>query len=362
MKQVSKVLIRTLVKEFYKENAGFLLVVLGLGFGFLKTPQHIDIASALAFQPIYYLVPLVLWILYTLKTLSFCKTAKRLPSNWFLTELNTLKSTQRKPLIIYLQILLLAPTLGYSAFLTYMALELGQWESALAVIIGNGMILLVSAHFLHQTLTKPIDVSVSARLSNWANWLPRGYSMLFIHHLFQRQGLSLIFTKLFSIGVIIGATLIFQVESTDLRYLALGVLLSSGINASFTFKHTIFERQYLKIFKNLPISRTTTFFKDTITYLVLALPEALVLFGNNLNDVSILTLFKLILLLPVLLILHRNIAMTKFEDIEQFSKYIFFSTAFLFFVILGYVDLFIIESIAIIVAAMTYIKLSIYLD
>ena len=101
MKSISKVLIRVLIKEFYQSNAGFFLVTIGLLFGFLKTPQHIDIAAALASTPIYYLIPMALWSLYASKTYFFVHRIKKIPSNSFLTDFVLLAAAQRKLLAIY---------------------------------------------------------------------------------------------------------------------------------------------------------------------------------------------------------------------------------------------------------------------
>lgn len=354
MKVIYKVLIQTLVKEFYRANAGFFLFVALLAFGFLKTPEHEAIAGALANNPIYYLVPFGLWTLYAIKTISFCFTAKRLPANWFLTDLNLLANSKRKPLVLYIQLLLLIPILGYSAFLAYMAFQQGQVNSAIIVIVGNLLILLASGHLLHAKLIKPTDSSIKSRFRSWTSMLPKWYSMYFIHHLFQRHGLTLITNKLFSIAIILGATAVFQIDGTDFRYLALGVLLSSSPNASFSFKHQEFERHSMKIFRNLPSSKLGLFWKDCSTYLLLSLPELIVLFGNNLLNVNTLQLIQIGLLLPVLLVLHRTVMRSSTKNMEQYMKYIFFTTAILFFVIMGHVALIIIDAFLIVAGLVLY--------
>lgn len=357
MKAVRQVLIRTLVKEFYRANAGFFLLVLGLGFGFLKTPEHLAIASALAYNPIYYLVLFGLWTLYSFKTLNFCFTAKRLPAYWFLTEISILKASKRKTLILYIQFLLLAPILAYSTFLAFVAFQQGQTGSALLVVVGNAIVLLVSGHLLHGKVIQATDSSTTNTFRNWASRLPRWYSMFFIHHLFQRQGLALIINKLFSIGIILGATMIFEVEGIDLRYLALGMLLSSAANAGFSLRHYEFEMNSMKIFRNLPSSKLNLFWKDSATYLLLSLPEIIVLFGNNIWHVSVFQLVQISLLLPVLLIFHRTIMLTSTKDMEQYIKYVFFTTAILFFVILSHFNLLILETLAIAIGLVLHLKL-----
>lgn len=356
MSAISKVLVRTIVIEFYKENAGFLLVIIGLGFGFLKTPQHIDIASALAFKPLLYLIPISFWILYTLKTLNFAFRIKRLPQNWLLTDINVLKSTKLKSLAIFIQVLLLAPVLGYSEFMVIIALDLGQFQSAIFLIIANLLILLVSAHFLHRSLIQPVDSTISNSFRSWTHFLPKSYPFLLIHHLAKRHGASFLLAKLSSIAIILGASAVFNLEGIDLRLLALGVLLSSAVNANFSFKYNAFERTSLKLYRNLPVSKINLLGKDIVTYLILSLPEFLVLFGNNISDVSLLILIKTALILPATCLLYHTIVKTKSMSIDQFVKYVFFITAFLFFVILGHANLLVITAVLLSITVLFNLK------
>lgn len=335
---VSKVLHKTIVKTFYQANAGFFLVSLALIFGFLKTPQHIDIAGALAHSPTYYLIPLALYILYAIKTLQFCTTARRLPQNQFLSYFILLSPAKRKPLVIYLQALLLAPVLAYSLLLLVVALQLKQWNSALLVVLGNGLLLMISAHFLHNILVRPVDTKAITGFRRWTASLPKGMSMLFLHHLFQRQVMLLLGVKLVSIVALSGFIMIYNVEATDLRYLSLGLLLSAGVNSALAFYQHQFGEQQLVVFKNLPINTNTWFGQSMLSFLILCSPELLVFFAQNLGHVSLVFLLKNTLLPVVLLCFYHALLFTKPISKDKFIQYPFFGTAILFFVILGHVE------------------------
>lgn len=356
MSAISKVLVRTIVIEFYKENAGFLLIVMGLGFGFLKTPQHIDIASALAFKPIFYLAPVALWALYAIKTLNFAFRIKRLPQNWFLTDVNALKRSKLKRLAIFIQVLLLAPVLGYSGFMIFIAVDLGQVSSVVILIIANLLILMTSAHFFYRRLIQPVDSTISNSFKTWTHLLPKSYPFLLIHHLAKRHGVSLLLAKLSSIAITLGASAVFHLEGIDLRLLALGILLSSAVNANFSFKYNEFEKTSLRLYRNLPVSKMHLLGNDIITYLILSLPEFLVFFGNNISHVSLIVLIKTALILPATCLLYHTIVRTKSMDIDQFVKYVFFITAFLFFVILGHVNLLFITATLLFIAVLLNLK------
>lgn len=338
MKEVRKVLTKALVSEFYKANAGFFLVSIGLIFGFLKTPQQIDIATALAFSPVYYLAPLAIWMLYGLKTLSFCKNLLHTDAYRFLSYIDLLSYPQRLQLIFYIQALLLAPVLGYGLFLTVIALQLHQWTSVAWCLLGNGLVLAVTAHWLHQILISPTDPNRVSKARYWFNLLPKTRSMLFIHHLLNRQTILLLGTKLISLVVLIGFIMIYDMEGTDNRFISLGLLLSAGINAIFSFRLRDYEQETLGIFNNLPITTNSWFFTSLLTFSWLCLPELLILYTNSLSTVSPVFLLKNSLLPVSLLTFFYSICYARPVNMEEYIKYPFFTTATLFFVILGHVD------------------------
>ena len=148
-------LFKSLVRPFYQANAGFFLVTVFLAFGFLKTPQHVDIATALAHHPVYYLIVLVPWVLYALKTLQFCQAQKRLPAYQFLGYLQLLPRAKRLRQVMLVQAGLLAPTLAYSVLLAAVALQEQQWLSLACVVLGNLLIWLVASFPSTSSSPKP---------------------------------------------------------------------------------------------------------------------------------------------------------------------------------------------------------------
>lgn len=338
MKAVRKVLVRTLVKEFYRANTGFFLVVLGLGFGFLKTPQHIDLASFLAFTPFYYLVVLGFWMFYTVKTVSFVFTVKRLPNSNWLSYLVLLNPFKRLKLVLYVQTLLLLPILGYGLFMSAIALQLSQWTSVALVISGNLILLFTSAHIVERRLTSPVDTKLQIGFRSYVNNLPKPFPMLFVHHLLNRQSVLLLGTKTASLIILVGFIRIFEMEGADLRLLNLGLLLSAAVNAAFCFHYHQYQQKELALYHNLPISKNLQFVWYGLSYLILMLPELMVFFGNLGLTISTVFLLKSALLPLALLLFYHCLFYLKGIDMDGFMKVVFFVTAILFFVILGRIE------------------------
>lgn len=339
MNIVRKVLVKSLVKPFYSANAGFFLVGLGLFFGFLKVPQHMDIALALASKPLYYLIPFTFYGAYVLKVRQFCLANRRLESSRFLPYLVLVPRTKRILLVLGIQGMLLVPILGYSVLLAVVAGQNGQWLSA-TIITGASLSLWVfSAYWLMQLLTSATDSFKASSTRAWTKRLPKTLSTLYLHQLLNRQTTLLLGTKLASVLVLAGFIMIYEMERNDTRLLSLGILLSAGINSVFGFHLQRFEQGNL-LFRNLPVSINSWFWRHMLGFLLLALPELIVFLVNTVGQVSLVFVLECCVLLVVLQSFYHALAYLKSQEMEHFIKYPFFGTATLFFVILGHVNIY----------------------
>ena len=346
MRPLRKVLRRTLVAEFYRTNAGFFLITIGLGFGFLKTPQHLDIATALAYDPLYYIIPFTLWLLYSLKVVGFIRAAAHLEKHSFLNFLVILPKTQRIRLTLYTQVLLLAPILGYGSFLSVIAFQQQQWDSLAMSLFGHILILSLNVRSLHLFLVNPRDRGVRKQILSWTALLPKSLSWLFVHQLFNRKALMFLGVKLISLVTVIGFIRIYEMEGVDERLAILGLLLSSGINAALVFHYYQFTEQTLVHYKNLPINKmhwAWTFFH---TYVILFVPELGVYLGNMAGQVAWHHLLQVLLFPMALCSFYHGLLYWRPTNMEHFVKYPFFGTAILFFMVLGYVPTGLITGIA----------------
>jgi hypothetical protein len=338
MQAVKKVLRKAIVNEFYKANAGFFLVVLGLGFGFLKLPQHVEIVSLLAMKPLFYLVPLVVCLLYITKVLAFIIRIKKLPQNYWLTYLDLLSQFERRLTIIHIQALLLAPILVYGGFMASVAYQLEQWFSVVLVIIGSLILLLLSALIVNKKIVFPIDGKAQSSLKKISQWLPRVFPLFFIHQLLGRQAILLLGTKIASIAIVIGAIFIFQMEGVDLRIISLGLLLTGAVNTVLCFHYHEFEQNQLVLFRNLPLVKSKQFLWFSSTYLILLIPELAILFGNLGFEISLLFLIQVAMLPASILVFFHYLFHLIPMNMEGFTKYVFFVSVILFFVILGHAN------------------------
>ena len=211
MKSINSVACKAFIKQFYQENTGFFLLT--LSFGFLRTPHHVDLAGLLAFSPLYYLVPYVLWIGYTIKVLSFFKRKRKQADYSWVNFLLLMGEISVWKLSFSLSISLLAPIVGYTLFLLAIAIHFEQWLSTLAVFMG-----LIGIIFALHTVKRQI-VGVFEKQSGSSfyhiKWMPKSIPFHFVEWLLTKRGPMLLFTKVISIAILIVGILIFQVEGID---------------------------------------------------------------------------------------------------------------------------------------------------
>ena len=351
MRAIDLVLNKVFVKRFYSENAGFFLVLLGICFGFLKAPQHFEINQALAESPIYYLIPIALWLLYAVKVVRFCYRVGREDDSIMLGSITLVGKSRLFWLVAKAQLNLFLPVVGYGLFMAYVAFENQMAGSALIVM--GVLVLFVLGLSLWQMneLLKPKDFGLAAT-GMVLKWNPKFYFEFYIHNLLSFQGLRLMLMKLLSLLILYISIQVFLEEGIDLRYLALGALLSATANSFFSMNYAQFERSELQIFRNLPIGLTKSAVSFGLTFMVLSLPELLIIAGQLSSTVKWFELIKLIVFIPSLLMLFMAMAYQPNFNQERFTKQVFFISATLFFVILGHAGVLSLTLLALIVSVL----------
>jgi len=59
LKSIVIVLHKVMVREFYRSNASFFLVVIGLGAGFMRSNEHVALAEFFVSSPLLLLFPII---------------------------------------------------------------------------------------------------------------------------------------------------------------------------------------------------------------------------------------------------------------------------------------------------------------
>jgi hypothetical protein len=319
------VLSKVLVRTFYKINAGFFLVVLGLCFGFLRKIEHIALAQFFVSSPYLLLLPILLWLLYTIKVVLYNRHAVAFPQNTFLGSFLFLQRRKRVVLLILIAVLQLLPIILYGFFLFSMAYGY-QFYSIMYSIAGilGGMIILV-AFSMHRNLfyqTRGRPITLIKRIFDSKFTKPR--LQFFIEWVIRTQPAIFFGAKLFACAVIIGISRLYLFDEYDVRLMSLSVMLAAAANIGLTFQFHRFENYHFQWMKNLPISLAQRILFFLFTFIIVSMPEWIVLLRFFPSQLSLFHYVELVIFGISLIFLAYTSLFIQYIAFEKLTQYMFY--------------------------------------
>lgn len=271
---------RCLVTEFYRQSAGFFMVVLLLAFGFFSSVEHIALAQYAFRLPMVMGIYWLLWALYGLKTLQFIGQTLRQPEYQILFQLRLVPFVQRAGLLLGVQFLLLLPAVFYAIFMMVRAgIPLRATGGLVLVLVFLLGLIIAGAVQTDYWLRHPNARQGRQPLFRFKlNFrLTTPYVLFFVHYLLRHQPVALGLTKLASGLLVYGVCHLYPTDDYDGRLLAIGVLLSVAVHAALTHLFYQFEWEQLLLLRNLPIPLFNRFGGYALVLLLLWLPECALL-------------------------------------------------------------------------------------
>jgi hypothetical protein len=267
---------KVLVGPFYARNAGTFLVIMLLTFGFLSAVEHKALITAALGSPFLLALVFVLWSLYLLKTVSFIWQELIVPEHLFLQTFWLVPTLKRWSLWLAIQASLLLPIIAYAGWMLQIATHYQKWDALSAISIYIISLILVGAALADYRLRHPNPDGL--RLPQLRVKLR--YELFFPMHWLRHEPLSAVLTKAFSGLLLAGVCRLYPTDDYDQRLLLIGLLLAVLGHSQVGGQISSFERQYLLLLPNLPLSWYQRFSRYLITYGVIWLPELLILLRN----------------------------------------------------------------------------------
>ena len=272
-----KFLSRIFVGPFYAQNAGTFLVIILLAFGFLSAVEHKALITAALGSPFLLTIVFILWGLYLLKTTAFVWQQLTAPEHLFLQTLWLIAAPKRYALWLALQTALLFPIITYAGWMVQMAVNYQKWDSLSAIVVVILALTGTGAAMADYRLRHPSPDAL--RLPYLSVKLP--YALFFPTYWLRHEPLSFVLTKAFSGLLLAGVCRLYPTDDYDQRLLLIGLLLAVLGHSQVGGQVSAFERQYLLILQNLPLSWAQRFGRYALTYGLLWLPELLILLRND---------------------------------------------------------------------------------
>jgi hypothetical protein len=323
---ISNVFVKVFVREFYRLNVGFFIVIITLTFGFMSGVEHKALAEFFIASPQLTLIPVAVWGVYAIKIIAFNRQRMILPENTFVYTLSIL--SKPKQLSIGLQTLFFqfTPAVLYGSFLILMALKHGAIEP-IAIIIGSiATLLFVSAVFLLLTLKPPISEPRTTRIKKFIDkHTVRPLWWMYTTSVLRREPILFIGTKVFS-GLLLYAVMkLYQNENYDGRLLGMAASVAGISNFMVMTQLQLFDLTFFSLMRNLPITLFARWTRLSMVTAITVLPEIVVILKYA-PAIDIADLVATLVLIPAIALVTYSLLYFRFKDENTYSRLTFAMT------------------------------------
>jgi hypothetical protein len=338
MRIIAKILQSVLVNHFYKLNAGFFIFLFFALFGVVRGGQliefHLGLIQAILGGPLFLLIIIVIWGLYTLKCISYISKRMMEPGLSFLTCLNRLPKKQVWAWMSFVHFEVYFPVLAYATIIILVAFKAHQYQQVVVIIVSNILFFIGAVSIYFKTLQAHSTDSFLSNIRIPSLPFKKPYFLVPFFFIWTERKWMFLLTKLFTLVYLYGFIQFYEPYRYDIRPVLLSFLLITAAHSSLIYQVRDFENEYLLFARNLPISILKRFFNCIGLYLVLLSPELVFIWKGyplhfNLIDFS--QIFLMVLSIPVFL---HTILYTSIMNGDEYMKMVFAFIALIFFLIL----------------------------
>ena len=295
MNIVLKIVHRSLVIEFYKQNAAFFGLILLVFFGFIKSSEHIAIGTFLIKNPGALLLLYLLWFAYSIKVIFFLMPAINKRENQFLNVYLLLGKKVKIATIVTTSASLLIPVLLYAIFLISLSFPHHSIFPIISITGCSILLIMGLSYFIHHRLSCVPHEKTVFQLRAFKKFAIHPI-LFFPSFLLRNEMILLLLTKIYGGLIIIGTTALYGTDEFDLRVMTTGVLLSSMGNVAIMHKYVWFQYYPMAFSLNLPVNITKIIFKQIANIFLILIPEFLIVIRHYPLQINTIDIFGLFLL------------------------------------------------------------------
>lgn len=283
-----KLLIKCFGQEFFKINAGFLITSFSLliGYGlFIKTAGHIPEGQALTINftlllqflqaPIITLIACLMWLIYSIKCWRYLWRASLQEDQLFWRySLSACSFWRQFTSFLLFQFYLFVPLYFYWSAAALYGLLIQSYKASLFSGLYLLALTVISAVlYLYRFNVYPYGKATTRRRISPFQHYSKPLFSFFLLDMLHRRKLSLLFTKSFSLLLMIGFYQLFtdvDQPATTAGIIALSITVAHSILA---YQDGTFTESHLYFLRQLPHRRSLYYFHRFCTYGLLIFPE-----------------------------------------------------------------------------------------
>jgi hypothetical protein len=304
----------------------FFLVVMGFCFGFMRGHEHIALAGYFVGSAWLVMIPVSVWIVYTVKVIQYNNDEVRRASNSFLYQLPLTGFRTRAGAYLTVAAGQLAPAIAYGLFLMSMA----QNVELTIIIVSLVAVTITTSWFIHHSLVYPRKEFTSRRP------LPFSKNIVWIYAegTLRASAGQVLATKVATCLVVYGATQLYLYDVYDQRLYLMTACVAFSANLSTVYGYQRFEILPLSFIRSLPITLTQRIATFVFTMIILCFPEIAILATNLPSYLGIFSYLTGITFGISLLIFGYGALYVRDADFDNFTRWIFFVTMGLLILVL----------------------------
>lgn len=327
MKATWRILNKTMVQQFYLQNAGLFLFAFLFFFGIVDAGHLVSYHKSLMLSvislPLFLLVVMLVWMLYNIKCIAFCINIIQSAEGHFLYQLRAMPSLVQWALYTGISAMLYMPVLSYACVLAVFAYKINTiatWQ----VIAWQIVMVAMGASLLFTAVNKTSE-SLMAKLAASAKKLfavKIGYYFFTLAYILNERKAAFAIVKVFSL-LMLGMLLVRNADSFDADNFAIFYPLSIVAHASLVMYCVDFNETFLHNNRNLPLHWLKVAAAYAFTWLIILLPETFFLFINNHGNLPVMQLAMEAIMAVVVLFLFAGMALGCGLDMERYLLFVF---------------------------------------
>ena len=277
-------ILKSLVKPFYKQHAGllcflFFMMTLAVGrangVGLLE--YHYSLIKGMLTNPSFLAAVLVIWVLYAARCCQFITITLQKPAFSYLYMLSQVNAGKVYLLLFQAQLILFLPVLSYLIFVLKVGYS-NHWylQSNLVLLFNVSVCALCAYRYLYQ-LQHPTALSFSLQLKLPAILNRKYYARFLLRYVLEKGKLLFLVIKIYSCGAVYLMIAGRNSPEEDLRMVTL--FFSFGALGHGVLIHRIKEMENTQgsFFRGLPITLSRRFVQYACFYFCVFFPDIIML-------------------------------------------------------------------------------------
>lgn len=345
---LTRVLVKIMVKGFYRAHTGlllslFILVFINFFYTSVLNQTHLTqeqiIRNALKLvlitvsEPLGVLVLFSLWACYSLKSGQYvARRLQEVDAQFLFYSSNAFSSVNQLTAWSIVQVIISLPIISLGVFAMIIGISYGHWVIPVVIPVYLAALITINAFIYKNLVTGTVAKPIEDDRLIWLRGWPKPRFSLFLYEVMHKKRVTYLVTKCISVVSVVLLLSVFSDAHTDTRLFGLIGLCTALAHVILLYELSAFDAGYLRFARNFPSSHWQRYRQQVTLYTVLLLPEIVLLMALSAWSGGLLCTFLTI----SLLLLFRSLLYPLGQRMDSYLRIVFgFFVVFLLLILFG---------------------------